>query len=129
MISSTKSELLAVDEHGLLYGWPWNESIPPTKPHPRSSELGLEEEAIKLLSGKVLRATVVTESGKIATWLDRSVARVGHIMEHPATLFTELLGDMVVHLTTSELFTAVCTDTGKIQWWYVICNTIESMQH
>ena len=120
MISSTKSELLAIDEQGQLYGWPWDDPIPPNKPHPRSAELGLEQETIKLLSGKVLRATVVTESGKIVTWLDRCVARVGHVLEHPATLFTELSGDMVVHLTTSELFTAVCTDTGKILWWYAM---------
>ena len=101
----------------MLYHWPWNLPIPPFSPHPRIAELGLEGERVKFLSAKLLRASLVTDSGKIVTWLDPTVAKVGHVLEQKATLFQELSGETVVHLTTSELFSVVYTDSGKLLWW------------
>ena len=54
-----------------------------------------------------LCGTVVTESGKVATWLDESVAHVCARLEHPATSFPEFSGDKVATLHTCVLFTAV----------------------
>lgn len=90
---------------------------PPTSLHPRSVELGLENERVRLLSARVLRATVVTETGKIATWVDPAVAKAGRSLEHPATMFQELLGESIVYLNTCELFTSVFTESGKVFWW------------
>lgn len=72
---------------------------------------------MKFLSANLLRASLVTESGKIATWLDPTVAKVGQVLEQEATLFQELSGETIVYLTTSELFSVVYTDSGKLLWW------------
>jgi len=72
---------------------------------------------VKFLSANLLRASLVTESGKIATWLDPTVAKVGQVLEQEATLFQELSGETIVYLTTSELFSVVYTDSGKLLWW------------
>ena len=57
--------MLAVDSEGRLHSWPWACPFPTPKRHPREAELQLENERIKLISAKVLRASVVTESGKV----------------------------------------------------------------
>ena len=119
-IAGLKSELLAVDGKGVLYSWPWGQTHPPSVPHPRLAEFGLQGEKIKHLSAKLLRASVVTESGRVATWLDSSVYKVGHVLEHSATLFPELTGETVIQLVTCELFSAVYTDSGKLMWWLVV---------
>lgn len=100
-----------------MFGWQWSCLLPPSTPHPRSIELGLQEEVIRYLSARVLRASVVTVSGKIATWLDPTVARYGQCLEHVASSFTELAGETVVYLTTCELFSTIYTESGRIYWW------------
>ena len=116
-ITGLKSELLAVDEKGVLYSWSWDKPLPPTTPHPRLAEIGLQGERIKLLSSKLIRASAVTDSGKVATWLDPCVCKVGRGLEHTATVFPELSGETVIQLVTSELFSTVYTDSGKLMWW------------
>ena len=64
-IAELYSELLAVDTDGNLHSWPWSSPLPSPKGHPRLANLQLENEKIKLLSAKILRASVVTESGKV----------------------------------------------------------------
>lgn len=64
-IAELYSELLAVDSEGRLHSWPWSSPVPSNKRYPREAELQLENEKIRLISAKVLRATVVTESGKV----------------------------------------------------------------
>ena len=63
--------------------------------HPRASALGLTNEKVVKISASNIRCSVVTESGKIATWLDESVAHVCARLEHPATAFAEFGGDKV----------------------------------
>ena len=116
-IAGLKSELLAVDDKGVLYSWPWDQPLPPSMPHPRLTELGLQGERIKLLSAKLLRASAITESGKAVSWLDSSVCKIGRVLEHNATVFPELSGENVIQLVTCELFSAVYTDSGKLMWW------------
>lgn len=109
-----------MDDQGVLYSWPWEQPLPPATPHPRLAELGLQGERIRLLSAKTLRASVVTENGKTATWLDSSVSALGKVLEHSAATFPELAGELVIQLVTCELFTAACTDSGKLMWWWAI---------
>jgi E3 ubiquitin-protein ligase EDD1 len=117
IIATTSSELLAVDDQGQLYGWPWSLAAPPILPHPRLVEFGLQGERIKYLSARVLRASAVTESGRIVTWVDSAVSKFARSLEHTATFFPELSGETVVYLDTCELFTSVFTDSGKVYWW------------
>ena len=59
------SELYAVDVEGLLHGWTWSSPVPMKQPNPLEAHLGLQDEKIRMIAGKFLRASVVTESGKV----------------------------------------------------------------
>ena len=69
-IAGLHSELYAVDSEGKLHGWVWSSNAPRPKPHPLEEYLNLQNEKIRLIGGKFLRASVVTESGKVgvAKW-------------------------------------------------------------
>ena len=97
---------MAVDSSQLVVG-----------PHPRLKELGLEGEKIWLLSAKLLRATAVTRSGGVATWLDDSAGGVGRVLEHGVKMFPELSSESVSKFYTSELYSVMSTDTGRLYWW------------
>ena len=62
-ITGIHSELVALDTEGTLWKWGWKSVN--IEPHPLVCELGLVGESVKLLSGKQLRVSVVTESGKV----------------------------------------------------------------
>ncbi len=65
-IAALYSELLAVDSNGKLHCWPWNSPAPhPSHSRPLEEELGVGGERIKLIAARLLRASVVTESGKV----------------------------------------------------------------
>ena len=64
------SEILLVSSKSRqLYSWACT-SDPSPKPHPLSEELGLTGERVSLVEASDIRATVVTESGKIASFYD-----------------------------------------------------------
>ena len=69
-IAGLHSELYAVDSEGKLHGWVWSSGTPLPQPHPLEARLHLQNEKIKLISGKFLRASVVTQSGKVRTKKD-----------------------------------------------------------
>ena len=116
-IAGLSSELLAVDCDGVLKRWLWTAPQPVVGPHPRLKELGLEGEKIRLLSAKLLRATAVTRSGGVATWLDDAAGGVGRVLEHGVKMFPELSSESVSNLYTSELYSVMSTDTGRLYWW------------
>ena len=58
------------------FSWSCKEPNSTPRPHPLSQELGLVGEPISLLESSDCRATVVTSSGKMATFYD-SVLRGG----------------------------------------------------
>ena len=64
-IAGLYSDLLAVDLKGRLHGWSWQSHLPQSSPHVLEGELGLEGEKIRLIAAKVLRASLLTESGKV----------------------------------------------------------------
>ena len=81
-IAALHSELLAVSTSGFLYQWCWTDLSPPrcdnlTGNHPRASALGLAggqaPDRVVLLSASAIRASLVTESGRVATWMDEKV--------------------------------------------------------
>lgn len=59
------SELLGVDHCGRVYEWAWQSPFPLLC---KEEELGLVGEHVRLIAGRVLRATAVTESGKVGTY-------------------------------------------------------------
>lgn len=69
-MAAMHSEILLVSSGGRqLYSWACG-GDPTPKPHPLRQELGLEGERIALMEASDIRATVVTETGKIATFYD-----------------------------------------------------------
>ena len=69
-ISALHSEILLVESStGQLYRWPCDDGGV-AQPHPLIDELGLRNERIQLLSSSEIRASVLTESGRIATFYD-----------------------------------------------------------
>ena len=70
-IAALHSEILLVSRCSRqLYSWPCREGDSTPRPHPLSKELGLDSESISLLESSDCRATVVTYSGKVATFYD-----------------------------------------------------------
>ena len=70
------SEILLVSaESRQLYSWSCSDHTPSShclnlEPHPLTEELGLSSEKVALVVSSDVRATVVTESGKVATFYD-----------------------------------------------------------
>ncbi|BFZ21562.1 hypothetical protein BsWGS_24601 [Bradybaena similaris] len=125
-IEAMYSDLVAVGKDGRLYTWKWTESEPYRNPenanihHPKTSALGLVQEKITLLSACMVRASVLTESGKIATWLDDSLNSVSAKLEHPAQHFSEFQSDRVVSLHTCSLYSCARLESGALYWWGVM---------
>ena len=125
-IAALHSELIAVSSSGCLYQWCWTDLSPPRAEnpsgnHPRAAGLGLTgSDRVVSLAASAIRASLVTESGRVATWLDETVSHVCGKLEHPATVFPELGGERITSLHTCVLYTAVRTESGAIFWWGVL---------
>jgi len=72
--------------------------------HPRAGFLGLANincngstippnDRVTMLSASAIRASLVTESGRVATWMDETVSHICGKLEHTATAFPDLSGD------------------------------------
>lgn len=105
--------------------------------HPRAPSLGIAHETIVSLSGCITRASILTASGAIATWMDDVMCGLFHSassstaaasaataaaarLEHPATHFNELKSETVVRITTAPLITVVQCSSGAVYWWGVL---------
>jgi len=55
--------------------------------HPKTIALGLTQEKILGISACSVRASVFTESDKVATWVDDTLNVVAMKLEHPAQSF------------------------------------------
>ncbi|ESO86003.1 hypothetical protein LOTGIDRAFT_129991 [Lottia gigantea] len=125
-IAAMYSDLVAVGQNGQLYSWRWTEADPfksgenSTIRHPKSGVLNLLQEKIIGISACNVRASVFTESGKVATWLDESLSLVSQKLEHPAQLFPEFQTDKIVSLHTSTLYTCARLESGALYWWGVM---------
>ena len=71
-MAAMHSDILLVDESTRqLFSWSCEPSSTIATPHPFTQELGLQGECIMQVASSDIRATVVTESGKITTFYDR----------------------------------------------------------
>lgn len=72
-----------------------------------------------LLSGCGIRCSVVTETGKVATYVDETISHPSTFgkLEHPASLYSEFTIDRIVKLYTCSLYTVVKLDSGALYWW------------
>uniref|UniRef100_A0A8C7DH14 E3 ubiquitin-protein ligase UBR5 n=1 Tax=Oncorhynchus kisutch TaxID=8019 RepID=A0A8C7DH14_ONCKI len=124
-IGSLFSELVAVSSKGELYQWKWSEPEPyrntqnPSIRHPRVSFLGLTNEKITLLSANSIRATVATETNKVATWMDDTLSSVASKLEHSAQAYPELQGERIVSLHCCALYTCAQLESS-LYWWGVV---------
>lgn len=64
------SELVCVGADGKLYQWKWEDPLPYQDHgnavyHPRATALGLTDEKVVSLSASSIRASALTESGKV----------------------------------------------------------------
>ncbi|KAL3179297.1 hypothetical protein MRX96_038194 [Rhipicephalus microplus] len=119
------SELVALSSTGQLHQWKWSEPEPyknsePGIHHPKTLSLGLVGERCVLLEARCVRATVVTESGRVASWLDDSLAAVAPKLEQPAQSFPEFQQDPVVALYVCSLYSCVRLQSGALYWWGVL---------
>ncbi|XP_021934340.1 E3 ubiquitin-protein ligase UBR5 isoform X2 [Zootermopsis nevadensis] len=126
LLAALYSELIAVTVSGQLYQWKWNEAEPYRHSenvnihHPKTVALGLLSERIVQISATVIRCSVATESGKVATWLDELLNHAAVKLEHPAQSFTEFTVDHIVSLHTCTLYTVARLESGALYWWGVL---------
>ncbi|KAG8228758.1 hypothetical protein J437_LFUL008199 [Ladona fulva] len=144
MIASLHSELIAVSVPGHVHQWRWTDAEPyrhpenPNVHHPKTVPLGLLGERVSMMSATLIRCSVGTESGRIATWLDDSLNPAAGVLfhansasssnqsstaprlEHPATAFPEFASDRVVSLHTCLLYTVARLESGALYWWGVL---------
>eukprot|EP00117_Sycon_ciliatum_P041151 scpid11796/ scgid0708/ E3 ubiquitin-protein ligase UBR5; E3 ubiquitin-protein ligase, HECT domain-containing 1; Hyperplastic discs protein homolog len=125
-IASLLNELLAVDTDGRLCQWCWGRAIPHLnmpgpdieRRHPRSAEFKLDGERIVMLKACWTRCTFITESNKITTFLDESIANVAGRVEHIASSFPEIANSGgAASLEVSELMSVVRTREDRLFWW------------
>ncbi|XP_060810644.1 E3 ubiquitin-protein ligase UBR5 isoform X1 [Amyelois transitella] len=130
-IAATHSELVAVSTQGQLHQWRWadahpyqrNEAGSASAFHPRSNWLGLlPNERIVNIGAAGIRISVLTDAGRIATFLDESIAHAPGAtrLEHPLQVFSEFGSDKAVSLHVCSLYTVARLESGALYWWGVL---------
>jgi E3 ubiquitin-protein ligase EDD1 len=147
MIAALHSELVAVNQFtGQLHQWRWADAdayrivevrqsvgifllkfnhlyiVQNGKDifHPKATSLALNGEVIAQMSACSARCTVVTESGRIASWMDEILGHsVALKLEHAATNFPgELPADYKINsIYVCSLCTVAKLDSGSFYWW------------
>eukprot|EP01043_Picozoa_sp_COSAG02_P080424 COSAG02_NODE_19112_length_899_cov_3.696250_1_plen_299_part_11 len=126
-IAATRSELVLLSASGSLYSWSWGAHAPVH--HPRAKDLcpPSSEDPIIAVSCSDLRTSVLTQDGRVASWmdslcsyrktsgLDPAVGACEHL-EHKATAFT-CFDSKVVQLAVSDYGTCAVTASGSAFWW------------
>lgn len=124
-IISLYSELCALSTAGQLHQWRWWSCEPYRGDmngvyHPKTITLNLLHERISMLDGRCARASVVTESGKVATFVDESLGPVAFRLEQQTTLFSEFQGERILSIHVCSLYSCVRLESGGIYWWGVL---------
>ncbi|CAG0918967.1 unnamed protein product [Notodromas monacha] len=124
-IAALYSELIAVTDKGKICQWRWASSKPyrcsedRKVRHPKARSLNLVGEKVTMISASLVRCSVVTETSKIATWLDESIASYGGKLEHVAQVYPEFQKESVTEIHTCPLYTCVRLKSGVFYWWGV----------
>lgn len=123
------SELTAISNTGQLFQWKWSEAEPFRGQtcegiivhHPKTASLGLLNEKISQIAGTCIRASALTESMKLATWMDEIILPVASKLEQPAHAFypNYQYGDPIVSLHVCSLYSCVRLKSGSVHWWGV----------
>lgn len=124
-IASLYSEFIAVTKSGELHQWRWADIEPHRSEteniyHPKTVSLNLANEKIERISASFVRCSVVTETNKIATWIDEQLGYIGAKLEHVATLFPDFVMDRIISINVCSLYTAVRSENDFIYWWGVL---------
>ncbi|EDV98558.1 E3 ubiquitin-protein ligase hyd [Drosophila grimshawi] len=123
-IGALYSEFIALSENGELHQWRWSD-LEPFKSdtdnvyHPKTLALNIAEK-VELISANFIRCSIVTESNRVATWMDEQLGYLGVKLEHTATAFNEFNIDPIATIHVCSLYTAVRTDNNNIYWWGVL---------
>uniref|UniRef100_W8BVH1 HECT-type E3 ubiquitin transferase n=1 Tax=Ceratitis capitata TaxID=7213 RepID=W8BVH1_CERCA len=123
-IGALYSELIALSENGELHQWKWSESEPYKSEmdnvyHSKTLSLNITEK-VEQISANFIRCSVVTESGRVATWMDDYLGYLGGKLEHPTIMFNEFVMDPIASIHVCPLYTAVRTENNNIYWWGVL---------
>ena len=130
-IGGMASALLLVSRDGVLYEWGWSQPISDIKPFTRQSHFALDNERISKLACSDLRCTILTESGRLCTFLDscfndlnqyaeskgvllaqRVVFRL-ESLEFPCTSYPIFSTDSIESISVSNTITTILTTSGK----------------
>ncbi|XP_017873446.1 PREDICTED: E3 ubiquitin-protein ligase hyd isoform X2 [Drosophila arizonae] len=123
-IGALYSEFIALSENGELHQWRWSDLEPYKSDtdnvyHPKTMALNIGEK-VELISANFIRCSVVTESNRVATWMDEQLGYLGAKLEHAATAFNEFSMDPIATIHVCSLYTAVRTENNNIYWWGVL---------
>ncbi|XP_064552253.1 E3 ubiquitin-protein ligase hyd [Drosophila montana] len=123
-IGALYSEFIALSENGELHQWRWSDLEPYKSDtdniyHPKTLSLNIAEK-VELISANFIRCSIVTESNRVATWMDEQLGYLGAKLEHTASAFNEFTMDPIATIHVCSLYTAVRTDNNNIYWWGVL---------
>lgn len=128
-IAGLYSELIAINTNGQLCQWNWQDDYPyqdaenPQIKHPKTLILQLFHEKIIHLSANIIRASVLTETSRLATWMDDSLgSQVNFKFQHTLQELATTIPLHIIDLQTSPLFTVVRTDTNELYWYGLLPN-------
>ena len=126
-IAATRSEMVALSATGNLYSWGWEANAPVE--HTRAKDLcpPFYEDPVVAISCSDLRTSVLTQDGRVASWMDpvcryKKTSLVSKIvpacehLEHKATAFA-CFDAKVVRLAVSDYGTCAVTASGSAFWW------------
>ncbi|KAH8242648.1 hypothetical protein KR032_000861, partial [Drosophila birchii] len=123
-IGALYSEFIALSESGDLYQWRWSDPEPYKSEgenvyHPKTAALNIAER-VELISANFIRCSVVTETNRVATWMDEQLGYLGAKLEHTSCTFNEFISDPITKIHVCSLYTVVRTDSNNIYWWGVL---------
>ncbi|XP_044743814.1 E3 ubiquitin-protein ligase UBR5 isoform X2 [Chrysoperla carnea] len=125
-IGALHSELIALSSTGQIHQWRWSDLEPyrhpdnPNVHHPKTIQLNLLNEKVVHVSASSVRCSVLTKSGKVATWLDELLFPAAAKLEHGAQQYTEFQTDRIISLHTCSLYTVARLESGALYWWGVL---------
>ena len=128
-LAALHSELVAINVHGQLCQWNWHDDYPYQDPdnihikHPKTVALQLFNEKITHLSAHLIRASVLTDTNRLATWIDESLGvQVSQKFQHAAQELPSPIPLQILDIQTSPLFTVVRTATNDLYWYGLLPN-------
>jgi E3 ubiquitin-protein ligase EDD1 len=128
-IAGLYSELIAINTNGQLCQWNWQDDYPYQDSdnsqikHPKTLILQILNEKIINLSANIIRASILTETNRLATWIDESLgSQVNFKFQHSLQELSSPIPLRIIDIQTSPLFTIIRTDTNDLYWYGLLPN-------